>query len=46
MNEYNKTEINLQIQKTNQWLLVGGKGGQGQDRSKGLKGTDLLLFSH
>ena len=39
MNEYNKTEIDPHIQRTNQWFPWGEGPGGGPDKGRGL--TDI-----
>ena len=38
MNEYNRTETDIQTQKTNQWLLVEKE--VGPEKESGLRGTN------
>ena len=39
MSDYNKKEIDSQIQRTNQWLPVREEREEEQDREMGLRGT-------
>ena len=40
---YNKTEIDSQIQRRNQWLPAGSGGREGQRRGKGLRGMNYYV---
>ena len=42
-NEFNKTETDSQIQRTNQQLAVGRGKGEGQWRGRGLRGTNYYV---
>ena len=41
MNMYNKTET--ESDRTNQWLQVGERGGEGQYRCKGLRDANYFV---
>ena len=41
--EYDKAEIDSQIQGRNQWLPMGRRKGEGQDRAKRLRGTNYYV---
>ena len=42
MNEYNKTEIDSQIYRTNYWLPMGREKAGGAKQGQGMRGTNSM----